>query len=286
MSQAAQILSSFGVALALLILLALKWQIRIRISFPGALAIGLLTALMTTWANSQLRLSFAAMLSLEVFIVLLLTGLSVLFRFYRDPERIAEETQGVILSPADGEVLYVKEIGHGAGIAATKGGKTICLDEITKVPWPTERAYLVGIGMNLLNVHVNRAPLGGRIVTQKRTRGAFLSLGKAQAELLNERLTTVIKGDGLQVAIVQIASRLVRGIVSYVKEGDTVEIGQRVGMIRFGSQVDMVISHVEGSHISVSPGEKVTAGISVVLRYEPPKPQDPIAKHQRKEALV
>ena len=263
--------SSVALALVALPLLAARWRIGMKLGVAGALVIGLATGLTVAWLNSRwLHLGLATLLPLQVMFILLLAGLFVLLRFYRDPERTPLEREGVVLSPADGEVLYVRKIQDDTHLVSVKGRERIRLDEIMKAPWPWEGGYLVGIGMNLLNVHVNRAPLGGRIVRQKRIKGKFLSLRRPEAEALNERVTTVIDSGVMQVAVVQIASRLVRGIVSYVKEGDVVEIGQRLGMIRFGSQVDLVIPPLVDCKIAVSPGDKVTAGVSVLARHTQP----------------
>ncbi len=121
--------------------------------------------------------------------------------------------------------------------------------------------------MNILNVHVNRAPIEGKITLCKRTKGRFMSLRKQESEILNERVTTVISNGTFSVGVIQISSRLVRKIVSYFKKGDRLKIGQRLGAIVFGSQVDVVIPELNNLEIEVNPGEKVKAGISVIARY-------------------
>ncbi len=85
--------------------------------------------------------------------------------------------------------------------------------------------------------------------------------------LENERLFTIVDGDAIRVGIVQIASRLVRRITPYVKEGDNVQIGQRLGVIRFGSQVDLLIPIGRKLRIVVRPKDEVTAGISILATY-------------------
>ncbi len=260
--------SSLALAVICILPIAAKWQIKIRVAIIGAIVIGLVTAIVVSQVNSRFQLGLSVLLLIELLSISLIAGLAILLRFYRDPERYPPDEDGVILSPADGEVLYTKRIDSKDCLVATKGGKRIYLAEIVGVPWPFNNGYLVGISMNLLNVHVNRAPVSGKIALQKYTRGGFLSLRKPEAEVLNERMTTVIDGGGFQVAVVQIASRLVRAIVSYVKEGDRVKLGQRVGMIRFGSQVDLIISEMKDCRLTVRPGDKVTAGVSVIARYD------------------
>jgi phosphatidylserine decarboxylase len=121
--------------------------------------------------------------------------------------------------------------------------------------------------MNILNVHVNRSPIDGKIVLQKYIKGSFLSLRRPEAETCNERVTTIIDNGQFKIAMIQIASRLVRRIVSYLKEGDMVAIGQRIGMIAFGSQVDVAIPQLENLKITVKPGDRVRAGVSIVARH-------------------
>ncbi len=85
----------------------------------------------------------------------------------------------------------------------------------------------------------------------------------------NERATTVFEREELQVAVVQIASRLVRQITAFVTEGQHIALGQRFGAIRFGSQVDMVVPSLESLKLLVKPGDRVKAGLSIVARYAP-----------------
>ena len=84
---------------------------------------------------------------------------------------------------------------------------------------------------------------------------------------MNERVTTIIDSGTFKIAVVQIASRLVRRIASYLGEGDRVRIGQRIGVIRLGSQVDVAIPEIENLRINVKPGDEVRAGVSVIARY-------------------
>jgi phosphatidylserine decarboxylase len=261
-------ISSLAVALIILPLLAWKWHIKIRIAIAIAFIIGGLTGLIVSWIYSQAsELAMATMLIIEFVIVLLMTLVGILLRFYRDPERHHLENDGVILSPADGKIIYVSKVEKGSSLVSTKRMRTFRLDEIAATDLLSTVAYLVGVEMNLLDVHVNRSPIGGKIILQKRIKGQFLSLGKPESENLNERVTTIIDNEVFRIGVVQIASRLVRSIVCYVKTGDKVTIGQRIGMIRFGSQVDIAIPQLENLEMSVRPSDEVKAGISVIARY-------------------
>jgi phosphatidylserine decarboxylase len=118
--------------------------------------------------------------------------------------------------------------------------------------------------MSFLDVHVNRAPLEGTVCFHKKINGLFLSLKNKEALLQNERALTVIESSGYRVGVVQIASRLVRNIVNYIEHGQEVVAGQRIGMIRFGSQVDIVLPDHPFLEIHVIQGQRVKAGLSVL----------------------
>ena len=188
----------------------------------------------------------------------------VLWRFFRDPERHFDGGSEAILSPADGVVVYVRRFERGRLPVATKLGREYTLDELVRTPLRSDDAVAIGIGLSFLDVHVNRAPIAGAVTAQRRHPGRFGSLREPAAVFGNERASIVVEGAGVQIAVVMIASRLVRRIVSYVREGDAVALGQRIGVIRFGSQVDLVLPDRGGIRVTVSPGERVRAGETVV----------------------
>lgn len=260
--------SSVALALVLLPLLAWKWRIKIRTSILGGIVIGGLTGLIVSQINSAFAgLNMAVLALTELSSILMITFLAIIARFHRDPERSPLETDNVILSPADGKVIYVNRVEKGSSLVSTKGKSKFKLDEIMSTDLLPDVAYLVGIDMNIFNVHVNRSPIGGKTIFQKRTKGKFISLRRQESETLNERVTMIIGNGTFSVGVIQIASRLVRRIVSYVKEGDSLEIGQRIGAIVFGSQVDVAIPELENLKIEVRPGDEVKAGVSVIARY-------------------
>ena len=260
--------SSLVLALILMPSLAWKWRIDMKIAIPGAVVIGGLTWFIVSGINSlPANFGIAVLILIELFFIFLMAFLAIMVKFYRDPERAPLETEGVILSPADGKVIYVKEIEEGSPLVSTKGDKRFELNEIMATDSLADVAYLIGIDMNILNVHVNRSPIEGKIILQKHTKGKFLSLRRQESDILNERVTMIIDNEVFRIGVVQIASRLVRRIVSYLKEDSSVMIGQRIGAIIFGSQVDVAIPKIENLRVSVRPGDKVIAGISVIARY-------------------
>ncbi|UCB42525.1 MAG: phosphatidylserine decarboxylase family protein [Dehalococcoidales bacterium] len=259
--------TSLAFALVFLPLLAWKWRVQVKTAIAGGVIIGALTGLIVSQIGFATGLNTAVLIVLELPLILLITAAVLLARFYRDPERSPTETGNVILSPADGTVVYVNKVEKGSALVSTKGEKRFRLDEITDTNLLPDTAYLIGIDMNILNVHVNRAPIAGKTLLRKRIAGQFMSLRRQESETLNERVTTIIGNGSFSVGVVQIASRLVRKIVSYVKEGDDLAIGQRIGAIVFGSQVDIAIPELENLSISVKIGDELKAGISVVARF-------------------
>ena len=261
------LVTSLAFALVFLPLLAWKWRIKINTAIIGAVFIGVLAGLIVSQVGNATGLDTALLIIIELPIILMITGLIILTRFYRDPERSPVITENVILSPADGTVVYVNKVEKGSALVATKGERKFRLDEITDTDLLPDIVFLVGIDMNILNVHVNRTPIAGKTLLCKRIAGRFMSLRRQESDVMNERVTMVIDNGAFRIGVVQIASRLVRKIVSYVKEGDDLTIGQRIGAIVFGSQVDVAIPELDNLIIEVKLGDEVKAGVSVIAMY-------------------
>jgi phosphatidylserine decarboxylase len=247
---------------------SLYWEIRYRVWVSTALIIGVITAATVHWITSWVPgLGLIFQILIECVLITLMAVAAVLTWFFRDPERVPPEKHGVILSPADGKIIYVKEVENESHLVSIKAGTRYSLEELFQTKWPFRGGHLIGIEMNVLDVHVNRAPIEGQVVHSKKIKGGFPGLGKPNAEIRSQRAATIIKNGKMSVGVVQIASRFVRGIVSYVKESQQVTIAQRIGMIRFGSQVDLAIPDSVDYEISVKPGQVVRAGLTVLARY-------------------
>jgi phosphatidylserine decarboxylase len=253
-----------GIAVAL----AWKWQLGVRRTSIAIVLVAAAGAAIVTLLDGAVGLHALLAAALVFGFTVVVAAASVAYRFYRDPERVVPQDEGAIVSPADGEVLYVRESRGGALPVVSKLGRDYTLEELTRTPLASEDAVVIGIGLSFLDVHVNRAPVGGRIALQRRFPGRFGSLRRPEMVFENERATLVIERDGLEVAVVMIASRLVRRIVTYLSEGDRVAAGQRIGMIRFGSQVDLVLPVREDLRVDVRSGDRVVAGESIVARVE------------------
>ncbi|MGO9096593.1 MAG: phosphatidylserine decarboxylase [Bryobacteraceae bacterium] len=157
--------------------------------------------------------------------------------FFRDPERQIPEGD-VVVSPADGKVLAVRPDGPG-------------------------RAR-ISVFMNVFDVHVNRAPIGGRITGVSYQKGRFLVASRERAAIQNEQNLVVVEGGGSRVEFRQIAGLIARRIVCYKQPGDEVARGERVGLIKFGSRVDLWLGP-EWS-VEAKEGDRVKAGSSVLAR--------------------
>lgn len=264
-----------GVALAMITasLLAWKWELGVGRSALVVLALTIMIAAALAAVGTGPLLTGA----LVFFGGLALAGLIVLWRFYRDPERVAPDRDDVVVSPADGTVVYVKRSERGVLPASVKGGREISLEELVRTRLSSEDAIVIGIALSFLDVHVNRAAVQGEVTLQRRFAGEFMSLKREAALVRNERATTVIRNDSLEVGIVLIASRLVRRILSYVQKGEQVALGQRIGVIRFGSQVDLVLPARADLRLLVARGDRVRAGVSVVAVLDGESEQTPVA---------
>ena len=191
--------------------------------------------LLVVWALSSklLVLPFAA--------IFFLLSLFLAF-FFRDPERVAPDGENLILSSADGKVISIKPS--------------------QKVDFIGGRGTLVSVFMSVFNVHVNRAPVSGDVKYFKYNPGKFLPAFKDKASLENEQTELGLENDHGRIILKQIAGIIARRIVCKIRPGDFVEAGQRVGMIKFGSRVDLFLP--ENVEIRVKLKQKVRAGETVM----------------------
>lgn len=175
-----------------------------------------------------------------------LLGLSATFFviwFFRDPSRILPEDKNTLICPADGKVISIKETSDERFL--------------------NQEVVRVSIFMNIFNVHVNRAPFSGTVERVLLKPGMFYSADKDQAALHNEYCAMIVNTASRQrYAVVQIAGLIARRIVCRAEPGDRIERGQRYGLIRFGSRVDLYLPR--GIEITVEEGQKVRAGETVL----------------------
>ncbi len=157
--------------------------------------------------------------------------------FFRDPNR--EIPQGpVAVAPADGKVVAVVPDAAGAN--------------------------RISIFLNIFDVHVNRTPIAGRVACVTYKKGEFLVASKEAASHSNEQNIITVDGDGARVVFTQIAGLIARRIVCYKRPGDILDKGERIGLIKFGSRVDVFLG--PEWEVAVRPGERVSAGSSIIAR--------------------
>ena len=202
-------------------------------------------------------------------IILLLSAISFLIYFYRNPERDPPKNENVIVSPADGMIIYIKKINKGEIPFPIKGKNIIKINELTKSDeFKDNDGYIIGVEMRLFDVHVNRSPIEGVVKSSKYNPGKFISMPKKEFEIMNESHTTILEHrKGYRIGVVQIATFLVRGIESYVREGDLVKLGERIGRIKIGSQVDVIIPFTT-IELKIKKGDRVYAGETILAEIK------------------
>jgi phosphatidylserine decarboxylase len=164
--------------------------------------------------------------------------------FFRDPERAIPDDTGAVVSPGDGKVTDVAPV--------MLGGKT---------------QLRISIFLSVFDVHVNRSPISGVVRDIRYQRGKFLNAMNVTSAEQNEQNIVTVEGDGQQVVFKQIAGLLARRIVFHPKVGDRLERGQRVGLIKFGSRVDVLFD--ASARVSVKVGDRVKGGASVLAYLQP-----------------
>jgi len=230
-------------------------------------------------------------ISLIVLIALIFCGVYFLRNiwFYRDPKRIAPAKDGVIVSPADGKVIYIKRIEDGQ-VVSEKLGNKIALSEITKEKLEkfgngAKDGWLIGIYMSPLDVHFNYSPIPATVEeivhTQAKVNLPMVDLWEyiklvylrqgvdlfaKRFHFENERNTIFLKNKNISIIVVEIADKFVNKINCFVREGDNLKIGQKLSFIERGSQADVVIFE-EDIKIKVKFGDQVYGGESILAEY-------------------
>jgi len=162
--------------------------------------------------------------------------------FFRDPKRPGERGERIVIAPADGKVVMITDV-----------------DEPT---FMRGRATRVSIFMNVFNVHVNRYPVSGVIRYVERKPGRFMNAATEQSSLENEQASVGIDSEGRRILVRQIAGLIARRIVTDGKDGEPVRQGERMGLIRFGSRVDVFVP--ASSVLRVKVGDITFAGVTVI----------------------
>jgi phosphatidylserine decarboxylase len=177
------------------------------------------------------------------------------FAFFRDPERVVPQGDDLIVAPADGLVTLIAQVPPPPELQGTdvNGAPGLGAEPVTRV----------SIFMSVFDVHINRAPVGGTVRRVVYIPGKFMNADLDKASDENERQHILIeRSDGRPIGCTQIAGLVARRIVPFVKPGDIVAAGQRIGLIRFGSRVDVYLP--QGTDTKVLLGQKVVAGETIL----------------------
>lgn len=206
------------------------------------IAISGVLAVAATWLAAS-----RSSIVLWAFAVVLIVLTAWVAYFFRDPERTGQRGEHLVISPADGVVL-----------------PTVDVDEPTFMGGPARR---ISIFMNVFDVHVNRYPVSGVVRHVHYNPGRFLHAASDKASLDNEQRSVGIETPRGRVLVRQIAGLIARRIVTYSNPGDRVAQGTRMGLIRFGSRVDVFVP--PGTDVHVNAGERVHAGTTVIAELRP-----------------
>lgn len=175
--------------------------------------------------------------------------------FFRDPDRVTPLRDGLVISPADGRVSLIEKV---------RPPKELGLGD--------EERVRISVFLSVFDVHVNRAPVAGRIKRSVYIPGAFLNAALDKASEDNERRALVIETTGgTEIGVIQIAGLVARRIVTFSQEGDNVGVGQRFGLIRFGSRVDTFLPPGHGPLVAV--GQRAIAGETVLADLKSAEPE-------------
>ena len=198
-------------------------------------------------------LAWVAVVVLGSWTVVLASLLTVLtafvFYFFRDPEREVPPGEGMVISPGDGKIIDIREV-----------------DEPSFVQGLCRR---ITIFLSVLNVHVQRAPVSGEVAHREYRPGAFAVAWHPKASEKNEQSSLGLTARGDRVLVRQIAGLIARRIVTYPERGEQVERGERIGLIRFGSRVDLFIPL--DWNLDCAVGDKVAGGSTVLARIDGPE---------------
>jgi phosphatidylserine decarboxylase len=198
-------------------------------------SIALLVSILLTRIFSNAGTYLLAVIAASIFVVFLV--------FFRDPERTPPEDPALLVSPADGRVVMIKNVDDTQVGEATR----------------------VSIFLSLFDVHVNRSPLKAKVIATEHHDGKFNHAASADASEVNERNAILLESGSKRIVVRQIAGLVARRIVCWMKPGDTLERGERLGLIKFGSRVDIILPR--GTQVLVKVGDVVRGGKTAIAKF-------------------
>ena len=165
--------------------------------------------------------------------------------FFRNPKRLIPQGENLVVSPADGKVVRIFNLPERGDQAGGQG---------------------ISVFLNIFDVHVNRSPIEGKLESFEYKRGRFKAAFDEEASYVNEQNVLTIRGHDMQVVVKQIAGLIARRVICWKKPGDSIERGELIGLIRFGSRVDILLPRQV--RILVKTGDRVRGGSSVLVEYQ------------------
>ena len=175
--------------------------------------------------------------------------------FFRDPPRVTPLRDGLIIAPGDGRISAIEQVRPPAELGLGD-----------------EPRLRISIFLSVFDVHINRAPVAGRVARSVYVPGSFLNAALDKASEENERSCLVIStNNNTEIAVVQIAGLIARRIVTFIREGDTVGVGERYGLIRFGSRVDTYLPPGHGALVAV--GQRAVGGETILADLKSDEPE-------------
>ncbi len=236
---------------------AFTWRDRLPFARTGLAELLVLTALffggsagIVTIARVADWTGLPAVVASVVSLALFVCGLLIVW-FFRDPPRRIPQEKGLVVAPADGKIVAIEELEYDSDIDGP--------------------AILIGIFLSIFNVHINRMPMAARVIGLSYRRGKFLNALRPESARENEQLA--VRAEQLEapyrpMVVRQITGAIARRIVCWLKPGDELTVGEQFGMIKLGSRTELIIPREHGLQMLTKIGESVTAGVSVLARYE------------------
>ncbi len=216
----------------------------------GGVTIGIVTLV---WGTAVFLWFFRSNLATGIFLVLTTALWLLILYFFRDPNRQVKNEPGLVVSPADGEVVEIVKEQEAHYLQAD--------------------VIRISLFLSIADVHVQRVPLGGKVVQVEHKPGKFLQAFRPEASDVNEHIAMVLETEYGRILVKQIAGILARRCVNYARPGDILVTGQRFGLIRFSSRVDLFLP--PNAQLLVSVGDKVYGGLTPIARFpaqeKPPK---------------
>lgn len=207
----------------------------------GSIAFAGIAAFILLWIIRNIQNSLIGSLAILLLALCVCVPFFMAF-FFRDPERAVPQGENLFIAPADGKVISIRDVSYRQYIDT----------EVKEI----------SIFMSPLDVHVNRAPCDGRVVTVLRSPGKFLAAYKDDASISNENIVMVLENEKGRVLVRQVAGFVARRAVCRAKEGDFLKMGERFGIIKFSSRLDVCVPKT--SEIKVKVGDRTKAGETII----------------------